>query len=99
MAMVEPTAAASMAAATANVAALAVETADMAFEEELARGGAASVKLWLRYVAHKRTAPRAARNAVFERALRQLPGSYKLWYLYLRVRAQRCSWARIGGRA
>lgn len=58
---------------------------DIAYEEEILRN-AYSVKHWLRYIDHKRSAPRYAVNMIFERALKELPGSYKLWYNYLRTR-------------
>uniref|UniRef100_A0ACD5ZQW5 Uncharacterized protein n=1 Tax=Avena sativa TaxID=4498 RepID=A0ACD5ZQW5_AVESA len=38
---------------------------------------------WLRYLSARRTAPPAKRATIFERALRALPGSYKLWHAYL----------------
>lgn len=44
------------------------------------------MKHWLRYIEHKRNAPQNAVNIIFERALKELPGSYKLWYNYLRTR-------------
>lgn len=45
-----------------------------------------SVKHWLRYIEHKKNAPRFGVNIVYERALKELPGSYKLWYNYLKTR-------------
>ncbi|KAJ6633746.1 Pre-mRNA-splicing factor syf1 like [Pseudolycoriella hygida] len=58
---------------------------DVPYEEEILRN-AYSVKHWLRYIEHKKSAPRNGVNIVYERALKELPGSYKLWYNYLRVR-------------
>lgn len=58
---------------------------DLPYEEEILRN-AYSVKHWMRYVEHKRNAPKRALNIIFERALKQLPGSYKLWYSYLKTR-------------
>lgn len=63
------------------------EEEDLPYEEEILRN-AYSVKCWLRYVQHKKAAPKNAVNQIYERALRQLPGSYKLWYNYLRQRRQ-----------
>lgn len=57
----------------------------MAFEEEILRN-AYSVKHWLRYIDHKKKAPKASVNVVYERALKELPGSYKIWYNYLKTR-------------
>lgn len=58
---------------------------DIPYEEEILRN-AYSVKHWLRYIEHKRNAPQFAVNIIYERALKELPGSYKLWYNYLRTR-------------
>lgn len=58
---------------------------DVAYEEEILRN-AYSVKHWLRYIEHKKNAPKCGVNIVYERALKELPGSYKLWYNYLRTR-------------
>lgn len=58
---------------------------DIPYEEEILRN-AYSVKHWLRYIEHKKNAPKNGVNIVYERALKELPGSYKLWYNYLRVR-------------
>lgn len=44
------------------------------------------MKHWLRYIEHKKNAPKYGVNIVYERALKELPGSYKLWYNYLRTR-------------
>ncbi|XP_065918405.1 pre-mRNA-splicing factor SYF1-like isoform X2 [Dysidea avara] len=40
----------------------------------------------MRYIDHKSSSPKAVVNLVYERALKQLPGSYKLWYNYLKLR-------------
>lgn len=40
----------------------------------------------MRYVDHKRNASKYVINQVYERALKQLPGSYKLWFSYLKLR-------------
>ncbi|KAF0291296.1 Pre-mRNA-splicing factor SYF1 [Amphibalanus amphitrite] len=58
---------------------------DLPYEEEILRNPY-SVKHWLRYIEHKKEAPREAVNMLYERALRELPGSYKLWHSYLRLR-------------
>ncbi|XP_074038937.1 pre-mRNA-splicing factor syf1 homolog [Leptinotarsa decemlineata] len=49
---------------------------DLPYEEEILRNPY-SVKHWLRYVEHKKVAPKGV-NIVYERALRQMPGSYKV---------------------
>lgn len=58
------------------------EEEDVQFEEEIQRTPY-SVKLWWRYLDHKRDASSQRRQLLYERALRLLPGSYKLWYAYL----------------
>ncbi|KAJ3656454.1 hypothetical protein Zmor_015530 [Zophobas morio] len=58
---------------------------DLPYEEEILRNPY-SVKHWLRYIDHKKKAPKYGVNIIYERALKELPGSYKLWYNYLRTR-------------
>lgn len=58
---------------------------DLPYEEEILRNPF-SVKHWLRYIEHKKEAPKTSLNMIFERALKELPGSYKLWYNYLKLR-------------
>ena len=57
---------------------------DLAYEEEILRNPN-MIKPWIRYIEHKADSPRNILNLVFERALKELPGSYKLWYNYLKV--------------
>lgn len=73
---------------------------DLAFEEELSRNPY-DVRTWFSYMEAKRVAcqsgaPGSARahNIVCERALKHLPGSYKLWHAYLKARV-----AQVQGRA
>ncbi|KAL5994864.1 hypothetical protein ACLOJK_024921 [Asimina triloba] len=56
--------------------------ADLLYEEEILRNPF-SLKHWFRYLIFKRDSPLAARSIIYERALRALPGSYKLWHAYL----------------
>ena len=44
------------------------------------------MKHWLRYIDHKKESSTEAVNMIYERALKELPGSYKLWIGYLRLR-------------
>lgn len=58
---------------------------DLPYEEEILRNPF-SVKHWLRYIEHKKAAPKNEINMIYERALKELPGSFKLWYNYLKLR-------------
>lgn len=58
---------------------------DVPYEEEILRNPY-SIKHWLRYIEHKKDAPKHGVNIIYERALKELPGSYKLWYNYLKLR-------------
>lgn len=59
---------------------------DLPYEEELLRNPY-NVKLWLRYIASRKDAPAKRRNVLYERALRALPGSYKVLLIF-RIRIQ-----------
>ncbi|XP_074655253.1 pre-mRNA-splicing factor SYF1-like [Tubulanus polymorphus] len=71
--------------ATAEPHHMIFEEDDLPFEEEILRNPY-TVKCWLRYIEYKKDAPKAVINLIYERALKELPGSYKLWYNYLRLR-------------
>ncbi|EZA47443.1 Pre-mRNA-splicing factor SYF1 [Ooceraea biroi] len=58
---------------------------DLPYEEEILRNPY-SVKHWQRYIDHLKNTKSKNLNVVYERALKELPGSYKLWYNYLRQR-------------
>ncbi|XP_074386261.1 pre-mRNA-splicing factor SYF1 isoform X3 [Zonotrichia albicollis] len=64
---------------------LCFEEEEVQHEEELLRNPF-SVRGWLRYAQARQRGPRPRLNQIYERALRELPGSYKLWYQYLRQR-------------
>ena len=66
---------------------LVLEEADIPYEEEILRHPF-TVKCWMRYVEHKTATggSNQAVNLIYERALKELPGSYKLWYNYLKLR-------------
>jgi len=55
---------------------------DIGLEDEVARNPY-SVKSWLAYTDAKSSAAPAVRYSVYERSLRLMPGSYKLWVAYL----------------
>uniref|UniRef100_A0A668AVE3 Pre-mRNA-splicing factor SYF1 n=1 Tax=Myripristis murdjan TaxID=586833 RepID=A0A668AVE3_9TELE len=61
------------------------EEDDLPYEEEIIRNPY-SVKCWMRYIEFKHNGPKSILNMIYERALKELPGSYKLWYNYLRER-------------
>uniref|UniRef100_A0A0K2TS77 Uncharacterized protein n=2 Tax=Lepeophtheirus salmonis TaxID=72036 RepID=A0A0K2TS77_LEPSM len=63
--------------------AVVLEEEDLPFEEDILRNPS-SIRPWLRYIEHKKSTSRV--NLIFERALKELPGSYKLWYAYLTLR-------------
>nr|CDS26519.1 pre mRNA splicing factor SYF1 [Hymenolepis microstoma] len=58
---------------------------NLPFEENLLKNPY-SVKAWLRYVQFQRSSSPQILYLTYERALKQLPGSYKLWYNYLKLR-------------
>lgn len=63
------------------------EEDDLPYEEDILRNPY-SIKCWLRYIEHKRQLKAIPQviNFLYERALKELPGSYKLWYQYLGLR-------------
>ncbi|KHN80930.1 Pre-mRNA-splicing factor syf-1 [Toxocara canis] len=75
-----------------KTAAVVLEEEDVGFEENILRNPY-SLRCWLRYIEHKKKckAPLKQINMVYERALKELPGSYKLWYNYLRFRRKQIS--------
>ncbi|CAJ2648726.1 unnamed protein product [Trifolium pratense] len=60
---------------------------DLVYEEELLRN-TFNLKLWWRYLIARSDSPFKKRFVIYERALKALPGSYKLWYAYLRERLE-----------
>eukprot|EP00033_Pygsuia_biforma_P000714 GCRY01000836.1.p1 GENE.GCRY01000836.1~~GCRY01000836.1.p1 ORF type:complete len:905 (-),score=281.88 GCRY01000836.1:88-2802(-) len=61
---------------------------DLPFEEEVLRNKY-SVKSWLLYADHKKKSNSfsiADLYMIYERALKELPGSYKIWHRYLKER-------------
>eukprot|EP00043_Microstomoeca_roanoka_P012576 m.121881 g.121881 ORF g.121881 m.121881 type:complete len:821 (-) comp15536_c2_seq1:136-2598(-) len=59
-----------------------IQQEDVVFEEDILRNPY-SVKHWIRYLEHKENADPKVRFNIYERALKQMPGSYKLWFRYL----------------
>ncbi|XP_021845190.1 uncharacterized protein [Spinacia oleracea] len=60
---------------------------DLPYEEEILRNPF-SLRLWWRYLVARTASPFKKRAVIYERALKALPGSYKLWYAYLRERLE-----------
>uniref|UniRef100_A0A7S4KII1 Suppressor of forked domain-containing protein n=1 Tax=Paramoeba aestuarina TaxID=180227 RepID=A0A7S4KII1_9EUKA len=58
---------------------------ELAFEEDV-QNNPYSMKSWWRFLEFKQGDPQKERNKLYERALRAIPGSYKLWYHYLQER-------------
>uniref|UniRef100_A0A0D9WNP7 Suppressor of forked domain-containing protein n=1 Tax=Leersia perrieri TaxID=77586 RepID=A0A0D9WNP7_9ORYZ len=64
------------------MAATMISPEDVAYEEDVLREPF-RLRCWTRYLSAIRAAPLAKRSVIYERALRALPGSYKLWHAYL----------------
>lgn len=67
---------------------------NLQFEDEVARNPY-YLKAWLRYLEFRKAAPTTEKYAIYERALKYLPRSYKLWYSYLSLRSSRLSHACV----
>ncbi|KAJ1439699.1 pre-mRNA-splicing factor SYF1 [Ochromonadaceae sp. CCMP2298] len=65
-----------------------MDAQDVQFEEEIARNPH-YVKVWWSYLVVKHDAAPSARYMIYERALKYLPRSYKLWHAYLLERKRR----------
>lgn len=74
---------------------MAMEEEDLLYEEDILRN-AYSLKYWWRYIDAKKRAPPRGRNMVAERALKYLPGSYKIWRAYLLDRRKQVLGCRPG---
>eukprot|EP00808_Paulinella_micropora_P010332 g7200.t1 len=62
---------------------------DLSYEEDILRDPY-SLQNWQYYLEYKIHAPQNVRYMIYERALRRLPGSYKLWFTYLMERVENC---------
>jgi hypothetical protein len=67
----------------------AMDDGDLLYEEDILRN-AYSLKYWWRYMEAKKRSPARQRNVVAERALKYLPGCYKIWRAYLNDRREQC---------
>jgi pre-mRNA-splicing factor SYF1 len=64
-----------------------ISASDVPFEEDVFNNRY-NLKAWLRYLEFKSTSRARERNLLHERALKELPGSYKLWKQYLTERIE-----------
>lgn len=62
---------------------------DVAYETELQQN-AFSVRLWVAYAKAKSDASERVRFLIYERAVKEIPGSYKVWMMYLQERVRCC---------
>ena len=62
---------------------------DLPYEENIFKN-AYNLKSWLRYIDFKNSSKPKIQFAIYERALKQLPHSYKLWYNYLKLSRNNC---------
>ncbi|KYQ93672.1 TPR-like helical domain-containing protein [Tieghemostelium lacteum] len=58
---------------------------DIPYEDDITRNPY-NVNTWLRYLEFKTISPQPTRNFIYERALREIPRSYKIWHKYLQER-------------
>jgi pentatricopeptide repeat protein len=65
-----------------------MQAQDIQFEDEVARNPYAP-KVWWSYLTYKTDAAPSTRYLIYERALKHLPRSYKLWHAYLQERTQK----------
>ncbi|KAF3902995.1 hypothetical protein ABW20_dc0107118 [Dactylellina cionopaga] len=60
---------------------------DVLFEQDIQRDQEPQLKTWLQYINHKKKNGKLAELVfVFERAVKEMPRSYKLWKMYLDIR-------------
>lgn len=78
---------ASVVPASTNIDIYLIAEEDIPYEEELIRNPY-QLSPWLRYMQHKTDRPIHEKVFVLERACRDLPGSYKLWKMYLDLRVR-----------
>lgn len=69
---------------------------DLLYEEELLRNPY-SLKLWWRYIDARKDVSTKRRYLLYERALKALPGSYKVACLILSVTLHGATWAAFSG--
>ena len=67
---------------------------NLQYEDEISRNPY-HLKSWLKYLDYQRNAPVTDRYVIYERALKFLPRSYKLWFAYLNLRKSRLEYTSI----
>jgi pre-mRNA-splicing factor SYF1 len=67
---------------------------NLQYEDEISRNPY-HLKAWLKYLDYQRNEPVTDRYMIYERALKFLPRSYKLWFAYLTLRKSRLEYASI----
>mmetsp|Transcript_24442 Transcript_24442/g.35917 ORF Transcript_24442/g.35917 Transcript_24442/m.35917 type:complete len:888 (+) Transcript_24442:79-2742(+) len=71
-----------------------VNQQNLQYEDEVTRNPY-YLKAWLKYLDYKQSSPVGERYVIFERAVKFLPRSYKLWYAYLSLRKSRLEYAAV----
>ncbi|KAF3938097.1 hypothetical protein ABW19_dt0206701 [Dactylella cylindrospora] len=62
---------------------------DVLFEQDIQRDQEPQLKTWLQYINHKKKNGKLSELVfVFERAVKEMPRSYKLWKMYLDIRVK-----------
>lgn len=63
-----------------------IDAQDLPHEEEIQRNPY-NLKAWWNFLTHKKEASPVTRYVIYERSLKFLPRSYKLWHAYLQERS------------
>ena len=63
---------------------------DVAYEQELKRDPY-QIRVWFAYFDSKKESSNEMRYLLYERAVKAMPGSYKIWAAYLKVSATQLS--------
>ena len=71
-----------------------VNQQNLQYEDEITRNPY-YLKAWLKYLDYKRAAPNTEKYVLYERALKHLPRSYKLWHAYLSLRISCLDYASV----
>lgn len=69
-----------------HLSARSIEAQDLQHEEEILRNPY-NLKAWWNFLTYKKEASHVTRYVIYERSLKFLPRSYKLWHAYLQERS------------